>query len=293
MKRKITFIGAGKIAHSLVPALIENDYQVLQILSASLTSAKNLADKNSVSLYSDNLKELSEETDIIFLAIPDDKLEPVAKELSGLTINFQEKLIIHLSGVKNVSSLKPLKNIGAATAGIHIMQTFPAKNKISLANSYAALESEDKNVLEVLRKLTSALGLIYFEISPEQKIYYHLMGVFASNFLVSNFIAVEKLSELTGLEKKFAIEILDPLIQTTLNNIKSNGAAKSLSGVIARRDFESVKTHTEALRHEPAILQSYLSLQLNLIESELNFSREDGELIKIKDYLQKKLKEQN
>ena len=257
-----------------------------------MSSAKILADKNNISLYSDNLNDLIKEAEIIFMALPDDKLEPVSEKLAKVSLDFQDKLFIHLSGVKSIRSLESLKKNGASTAGFHIMQTFTKDEEVLLANCYTSLESEDKNVLKILISLASALGLKYFQINPDQKIYYHLLGVFASNFMVSNFIAIEKLSGLTGLDKNFTFNFLEPLIQKTLENIKRSGASKSLSGVIARRDFESVKTHINVLQNEQEVLQTYLSLQLNLTESELGFLPDDPELLEIKDYLQKKLKEQ-
>lgn len=242
-KSNITVIGAGKIAYPLVAALIGSNYYVNTIISRKVASAKTLANKFKIKNYSNSLKGISNKPGIYFLSVQDGQIEAVAKQLSRQKLDFKNSLFIHLSGALNIKTLRSLKQKKASVASFHIMQTFPAKKVFKLRGNFAAIESEDAKVERFLFRLVKDLGLKPFKISTEEKSGYHLAGVFVSNFLSINLFDANQLYKNDNF-----FEIFNPIINTTLNNIKNYGPAKSLSGPIERGDLKTIKNHLSYIK---------------------------------------------
>ena len=285
----IVVIGAGKFAHSLVPELKKAEYKVAGIVSRDPQSARILANKYQISFSSDKLKSLTKDFNIFFLTVPDDQVKKVAVKLSKLNLDFPSLLFIHVSGAMNISELKSLSKKKASVASFHIMQTFPTKKVFDLKNCYAVIETDNKNAQKYLLDLASKLKLRAFIIPTNQKVYYHLAGVFASNFLAGNLFAAEKLF---SKNKKGGIKFFDiakSIIYSTLTNIEKEGAAKALSGPVERGDFETIKKHISALKKNPEykdLLLSYLSQSLALLEVS---KEKNGELSKNQKRIRKML----
>ncbi|MBT8386524.1 MAG: DUF2520 domain-containing protein [Ignavibacteria bacterium] len=300
MKEKITIIGAGNVAHSLVPALVKNDYYVESIHSRNILSAKKLAQKYSLKYHTDLLIEIPVGIKIFLLTIPDSEIKATAEKLTRLKINFKQSFFIHFSGVEDVSVLKSLEKKGAATGSLHLMQTFPDKRVTDLKGVHSAIETDDERSYKLLLKISKDLKLKPFRMRSEDKVYYHLAGVLGSNFLAGNLYKSEKLLSLCGIDKKESFEILKSTIFTTIDNTMKFGAAQALSGPVDRGDFKTIKKHISALKKlkrvndkkEDAayLLRSYLvqSLQLlNLVEIKIGTLTEKH--LKIKNLILEEL----
>jgi predicted short-subunit dehydrogenase-like oxidoreductase (DUF2520 family) len=169
----IAVIGAGKFAHSLVPALKKAGYKVTGIVSKNLQSAQTLASRYQIPFSSDKLKSLTKDFNIFFLAVPDSEIKKVAAKLSKLNLDFPSSLFIHVYGALNVLELESLRKKKASVASFHIMQTFPTKKVVDLKNSYAAIETSNKNAQKYLFDLSSKLKLKTL-LFNKSKVYYHL-----------------------------------------------------------------------------------------------------------------------
>lgn len=247
-KRNITIIGAGKIAHSLTPALLNAGYEVGSVISTSKKSAEKLAEKYSINIYSDDYSLIPRSSEFYILCVPDSSIKEAALQLSRLNLDFNSSLFIHLSGAEDISLLDSLKMKNASTGSLHIMQTFPSVEPIKISGSCAAIETNTETVFEFLNRFSKDLELRPFRIKSENKSLYHLAGVYSSNFLSGNmFIAEKLLSNILNGESIEQFELLAPIIEATLKNIKENGPVKSLSGPVERGDIFTVKKHIAAL----------------------------------------------
>ncbi len=269
--KNIGIIGAGRIAHSLVPALIKAGYKVASVSGASKESVKSLVTKNKIKNTSATIADTIKECGIIFIALPDHAIEQAASEIARAK-NLKGKLFIHLSGSKTVASLKALSRKGGAAAGIHIMQTFPGRRPVTVKGCYASVEGNSSSSKSAARKIASDLGTIPFYIEGDEKMLLHIMCVFASNFINAGYYNALLLhrkikSKIPPVEK-----LLYPLSITNLNNIKNEGIFNSLSGPIARKDYDTVNAHLDKLfalgRKEDKIkdvLESYTIQTLSLL----------------------------
>ncbi len=269
-KSKIIFIGAGKVAYTLLPLLIEKGYSVKGVLSRNLNSADNLAKKFHLKLFS-NISGIPDSLKIFFITVPDNEIKSVAEQLSKTDLRFDESLFVHTSGSESSDSLKTLAKKGGMTASLHIMQTFPSIEKVDVRNAFAAIETESITAEEFLFSMVRMLGLKGFTLSKENKVYYHLCGVFAANFLNANFYSSEKLMESAGLGHLEQFELFEPIVNATLSNIKNSGVENSLSGPIERGDYLTISKHILAIKKlktkgKQLLLQSYISQSLILLD---------------------------
>lgn len=242
-KSNITIIGAGKIAYSLVSALTDSNYNVNNVVSKRIVSAKALAKKFNIPNYSNSLKDITIKSEIFFLSVPDGQIEIVAKQISKQNLDFKNSLFVHLSGSLNTKVLSCLKQKKASVASFHIMQTFPQKKVFKINGSFAAVESNNIKIEKFLFKLAKDLKLKPLKISTEEKIGYHLAGVFASNFLSINLFNASQL-----YKNKNFFDVFHPIIYSTLQNIEKTGSAKALSGPIDRGDIKTIKNHLGFIR---------------------------------------------
>jgi predicted short-subunit dehydrogenase-like oxidoreductase (DUF2520 family) len=265
----VTIIGAGKIAYSLVPALIKSGYSIRVIISRKIESAKKLAVKFGVSKYSDNLEEISGSGGIVFLCIPDNQIKITAKKICGLKLRFSKYIFVHLSGALDISTLDALKKKKGLTASLHIMQTFPTKKPVPIKGCYAAVETDSKTARETLFNIAKDISLKPFKLNSEAKTFYHLAGVFASNFLVGNLYEAKKAFEKTGNKQIDFFEMIFPIVHATLDNIKKSGVVNALSGPVERGDIQTVKKHLTALKKDAARTKNY-SMLINYIAQSLS-----------------------
>lgn len=277
MKRKninITIVGAGKIAHSLSVSLISK-FNIECVISRNLKNAKALAKKLSIKIFSDDLKDIPLSSDLIILSVPDDQIEKTSNRISKLKLNFTGKTFIHLSGSVSIEVLLSLKEKGASTGSVHIMQTFPSKNNVSIKNCFAAVEYDNQKTGKMLFEIAESVGLKPFGIFSAQKSLYHLSGVFASNFLIGNFYTAGRIYSPVNKNIKLN-ELLGPLTESTLKNILSDGIRESLSGPVERGDITTIRNHLEDLKSKwfnfsdrslaKLILSSYLVQSLILLK---------------------------
>jgi len=289
MMSKISFIGAGKVAHSLSKALAGPEYKIDCIVSRSIHSAKALANQFENCRFSIEYSEaLSSE--IIFISVNDEQIESTAQAVYNLNIDLTGKIFIHLSGAQNSDSIKILKERNASVASLHIMQTFPSKKTVEIKNMLAAAEADDKT-FPLIFNLAKSIGLKPFRISSEGKIYYHLAGVFASNMLVSEYSNAENMFAQSWEGDISPAQLLKPIMERTLNNLAEKGTAASLSGPVERGDFKTIENHIIALKDNKLIKLNYISGSLNLLEISFKKGSVDREKYSsIQNYLKTELK---
>ncbi|RPI65919.1 MAG: DUF2520 domain-containing protein [Ignavibacteriales bacterium] len=279
----LAFIGAGKVAWSLIPSIREAGYNINFISSSKIKDAEKAAVKFHIAKFSDSLKEIPPKCNIVFLTIPDDQLKKTAEQISKTFPDLNKKLFIHVSGVYSSDVIKAITKKGGKTASFHIMQTFPSKKRVILKKAFVSVETSDNPAKEMLFRLAEELGMRAFSIKGA-KTAYHLSGVIASNFLTASLYNAEKLFRETGSDINF-FDFIGPIINKTFNNCRKYGPVKALSGPVERGDIHTVKMHVKYLRKNKTLLLSYLLHSLNLVEIKKEQGKAAPALKEIESYL--------
>ncbi len=263
----VVIIGAGNLGTALGYALSQKGYKLKALACRTLSSArKSLQIVGEGKALTDNI-QAAKDGKLIFICVPDSEIVKVVKELARGSLSWQEKYVFHCSGLVPAEVLKPLQVKGAFTASFHPVQSFSQKkgDPSQFRGIYFGLEGDEK-ALELAKKIASRLGGYPIIIKGKDKALYHAACSVASNFFVALLEVAVSFLKFIGIEEKQASEMVVPLVQGTLENIKDFGFENSLTGPVIRGDRESVEKHLDALRKYPGYLEIYRKLAIQALE---------------------------
>ncbi len=265
---KIAFIGAGKIAYSIIPCILEKGYKLEWIIEKNEAQLKRTVDKFNPKNFDVKIKQTIQSADIFVLAVNDDQIQDTANRIAALASDFINKLFIHLSGAKNLSVLKSLKDKNASVVSCHILQTFPSFERQNIFGVYAAIQEDNlnQNTKRMFYDLLKNLELRYFKLKEEEKTIYHLAAVFISNLIVANFEIADELLNSLESELPPTEEIFSALALNTLFNISESGIEKALSGPLERGDVATIKNHLNIIPNNQIKL-IYKNLSTKILET--------------------------
>ena len=246
---RIGFIGAGKVGTSFGLFLKNRNIEVTGYNSRTDLSAENAAELTGTTFFRTK-KELVENSDIIFLTVNDDNIEIVAEEISGYRNFLGEKIFVHMSGALSSSILADLQIKGCTVASLHPMYPFSniEKAQKDLHNVKFALEGEGKDYNK-LKDILNNVKIDVSEIISERKTLYHGAACIASNYLVSLIDISKKILVYSGFEDKKAMDTIEELVKSTVENIFLYDTQKALTGPISRGDASIIAKHIEALKN--------------------------------------------
>jgi len=263
----ISIIGAGRLGTSLASALGKKGYSIKALSCKKSSSAKEsqkIVGKGKA--LTDNVRA-ARLGDLVFLCLPDEEIEKVAAQLASSNIDWLKKLVFHCSGLLPSEILKPLKDKGALIASFHPVQSFAQKktDPADFKSVYFGLEGCSK-ALTSARKIVRKLGGHPFILKAKDKVIYHSACSIASNFLVVLLDMAVSLLKQTGLNEEKAFQVLLPLVQGTLHNVKKFNMGTSLTGPVVRGDQKTVNSHLKALHAFPSYPETYRKLAEQALE---------------------------
>lgn len=268
----IVIIGAGRVGISLGYALSRKKHRIKALVCKSILSAKKSQKMIGQGKIYEDKALAAQQGQWIILSVPDDEIEKTAKELATSDMEWKGRFVFHCSGLHSTESLKHLEKRGALAASIHPIHSFPRKKTTldAFKGIYFGLEGKGK-ALELAKGVVRHLGGRSVILESRDKPLYHVACSMASNFLIVLLDAVSFLLERTGSNEKLNPQILFPLVEGTLQNVKNFNTRSALTGPIFRGDETSIQKHLKALRKYPPQKRLYLELSaytLQIVEEE-------------------------
>lgn len=262
-----SIIGAGRVGTSLGYALSKKGYRIKALSCVSLRSAQEsrtiIGDGKPLT---DNI-ETAKRGELVVISVPDEVIEKVGKELAVSDIEWSKKFVFHCSGLHAAEILKSLEKKGAMTASFHPVQSFSHKTADlkQFKGIYFGLEGCSE-ALSLGKKIVRQLGGHFLILRAEDKPAYHAACSIASNFFVVLLDVAVSLLEKIGIKDDEASQIVLPLVQGTLHNVKKFNIGSSLTGPVIRGDRQSVQKHIESLRNFPPYDEVYVDLAKRALE---------------------------
>ncbi len=271
---RIGFIGAGKVGFSLGRYFMERDLCVSGYYSRNLDSAKEAATFTKTKYYKE-LEELIEESDTLFLTVPDGSIRKVYSEI--IQSDIEGKSLVHCSGVLSSMIFSGISEKGARSCSIHPICA--VSNMLTgyqdLSKAYFTVEGENaEDLAELLRACGNSVELI----SAGQKVKYHAAAVFAGNLVVGLYDVATGLLQECELSEAFAAHALQSLLVENTKHIAECGAEQALTGPIERADLETVKKHLMTLEGEEREIYRLLSKRLVYVAEQKNEGRDYRQL---------------
>jgi predicted short-subunit dehydrogenase-like oxidoreductase (DUF2520 family) len=245
MIENIVIIGAGNLATQLALALFEKGFQVNQIYSRNIESARELAQKVNAS-FTNDLSQLYSEADIYVIAVKDSAIQEV---LENLNLD-ESKLIVHTAGSIPMNILEGFTNNYGV---LYPLQTFSKSRKVDFSGIPICFEANHPSNILKLEELGKTLSISVNQINSDERKTLHLAAVFTNNF-VNHFYSIG--AEILQ-DKKLDFDLLKPLIRETAAKIESMNPAEAQTGPARRNDQNIIGAQLKMLHDKPEYQKIY------------------------------------
>ena len=272
---KTGFIGAGTTGTALAVRLSQKRWPVTAVHSRTPSSAQKLTRLVPDCHVCHTSQEVADTCDLIFITTPDDVIATVCRDISW----HPGQSVVHCSGAHSVDILEHAGQQGAAVGSFHPLQTFANVDHATqnLSGSTFALEAEEP-LVSTLKQLTVLLNGSSVTLEPGDKVLYHAAAVIACNYMVTQVKLALDLWRDFGVSPGDATRALLPLLQGTVNNIRTVGLPGCLTGPVARGDIDTIQRHLNALQaRDHSLLTVYRELGLQTVPIALAKGKIDEE----------------
>ncbi len=256
----IGFIGAGRVGMTFGRYFYEKKLNVSGFFSRTAGNAFEAAEFTESKAY-DSLCELTAESDIIFITVPDSAIQSVYNQL--LKYDIKDKILCHCSGAMSAKVFENIEMYGAYGCSVHPAFAISDKRNSykQIGNAFFTVEG-DAHSLHIITELLDRLGNPYQVIDAESKCKYHTALATASNLVIALYRISERLLTECGFSASSAESVINPLFLNNAENVCRNGALAALTGPIDRNDISTVEKHLSVLDDETSDLYKLLSAEL-------------------------------
>ena len=222
----------------------------------SSAASKGLARKAKAQLVELGKQPL--DTDIVWIAVPDDSIAQVARRLAS-TQDWKGRTVFHSSGALSSDELASLRAKGARVASVHPMMTFVRGSLPNMARVAFGIEG-DAPAVRAAKAIVERLGGYAFPVRKQNKVLYHAFGSFASPLVIALMASLEQVAKAAGIEAGNIKTVMLPLLDQTVRNYLKHDAASAFSGPLVRGDIATVRKHLEELKKVPEAREVYVAL---------------------------------
>ena len=147
--------------------------------------------------------------------------------------------------------------MGAAIGSIHPLQTFSGIGIPALEGRVFGIEG-DPAAVRVARSMTRSLGGQPVQLSAASKPLYHAAAVISAGHVLALEETAVRIFTSLGMKRQGALKALLPLARQVLENLERVGPRAAWTGPLARRDYNVIAMHEEALKSAPSeYLEAY------------------------------------
>jgi predicted short-subunit dehydrogenase-like oxidoreductase (DUF2520 family) len=239
--KRLNFIGCGAVGQVLGRLFHDAGiFEIGEILNRSPESGRAAAAFIGAGRPVAALREMRP-ADVIVIAASDNSIPDCAEALASTDLVGPETIVCHLSGALSSEVLAPLREAGGAVASVHPVKSF-AESEASAASfpgTWCGIEGDPRAVAD-LTQAFQAIGGKVFSVDTRFKGIYHAGAVFACNYLTALVEVALNCYEKAGLPRETALQVMEPLLRGTVDNIYAVGTDQALTGPIARGDASVV-----------------------------------------------------
>jgi predicted short-subunit dehydrogenase-like oxidoreductase (DUF2520 family) len=270
----LNIIGCGHLGKSL--AKLWSNHQCFEIggvLNRSIESSLKAVDFIGRGVAVETFNEMPP-AQIYLIATPDNEIINACQSLVDSALLKPGDIIFHCSGTLSSEALNMARTYDAFICSMHPVKSFadPEKAIENFAGTYCGVEG-DQQALDIIEIAMQEVGASLFHVQADSKIYYHAASVMVCNYLTALMEAGLQTYQKSGLEREIAMQVMQPMVRETLNNILSLGTVDALTGPIARGDDMVVENQLLALSQWKP---EYASLYARLGEVALKLSEQQG-----------------
>jgi predicted short-subunit dehydrogenase-like oxidoreductase (DUF2520 family) len=245
----LALVGPGAAGSALAAALSRSGWPIAGLLARTASDGERAAAELGLPSLgaSDEPAPAFAAAPLVVLAVRDREIAPLAEVLAAHG-SWAGRHALHLSGALTSDALGPLREAGAAVGSLHPLMTFAHRSGSGapdLPPDTPFFAEGDPSALRVAAALAAALGCPFRVLRPEAKTLYHCAATVAGNLTTVLLGLAESILEAAGVEGGAAVEA--PLARESIAGAARLGAARALTGPVARGDADIVAAHLGAL----------------------------------------------
>ncbi len=244
----VSVIGSGNVATALAKAFSLNGIKIDAVFSRNLAHAQALAKTVRTSAIS-RLEQLPVSS-LYIIAVNDGAIKEISDKLKVTGV------VAHTSGITNIDVLNKHHTRGI----FYPLQTITQNKAINFDKVPLLLEANSQQTLATLKQYAQAISSRVGEADSGQRQVLHLAAVFANNFTNHLLRVAEDILQ----KNKLSFDLLQPLIEETLNNAQHQSPSLSQTGPARRKDFSTMEKHLEMLQPYPEYKQIYEMLSQSI-----------------------------
>ena len=249
---KIVFIGAGRLATHLGPALCRAGHEMVQVYSRTLESARALARLTASEPVTD-LQQVARDADVYICALKDDVLPRILPELCK---GREEALFLHTAGSVSMDIFQPYaRHYGV----LYPMQTFSKERQLDFSEIPVFIEANSTTTFSVVESLASSVSHKVTPLSSDDRRYLHLSAVFACNFVNHCYDLAGQLLEEHGIP----FDTLLPLIDETARKVHELSPREAQTGPAVRYDQAVIARQSQMLSGLPHDIYELMSKSIH------------------------------
>lgn len=250
---KIVIIGAGNVGTHVGRALQNSGETILQIVSKTQQSAKNLADILQCD-YTNQLSHINKSADIYFICVNDSSIQDVVSQLP-----IKNKLIVHTSGSIDLSVFNGYtENYGC----VYPLQSFSKFKELDYNKLQFFIEANTESNAQIITSLLQKVTPHIQYMTSQQRGILHLCAVLVNNFPNHLCALADKLLS----ENNLQFDILKPLITETYQKVSNYSPFESQTGPAVRNDKNVLEKHRKLLANHKDILEIYNVISDNILQ---------------------------
>ena len=213
---RVRVIGPGRAGGSFAGALRSAGWDVVGLLGRD-----------------DDLGDAGHGVDLVIVATPDAAIADVAGRIEPRP----EPVIAHVAGSLGLDVLGAHPRVACVHPLVALPDAVLGASRLAAGTWFAVAGDA------LAQRVVSDLGGRWFEVADADRAAYHAAAAVASNHLVALLGQVERIAQGIGVPPEAYVD----LARASLDDVAAVGAARALTGPVARGDWATVARHLAAI----------------------------------------------
>lgn len=254
LRRPLVIVGAGRLGRALCVWLHAAGVPVAAVADRKLAAARRGARLSGAEAAWDWPRLLRHLRDLppplLVLAISDDALPVVARELAKARAGWRGAVVLHTSGAQPAVVLEPLRRQGAAVGAMHPMMTFSSADAPPAPAGVVFSLEGDAAAVAAARRLVRRWRGRELRLNSAQKTALHLAATLSGPGAAVLMAAAEdhlRRAGFSGARLRRARAGLAALLEATAAHLARMPTRAAFTGPWARGDARTLAAHRRRL----------------------------------------------